>query len=296
MCKSLLFLLLLILSAVPALAQETPTMGPPKVLLIVREEIKPGMMGTHGRHAADFVGIFNQLQTPNHRIAMVPIAGNENEVLYITPAESFADIERINKSTDQKLSSLNGTMRVKLDALDREGPALHSGMRDMMAVYRPDLSFNPGVDVRKMRYFMVTTTRLRPGFDSAYLDYIQKLARIAREKGKADNYHLATFQVVAGAPSGTYLTMRPLMSLSELDDPVGMRVRAAMSDDQRKDFEKGIREMMMSSETSAYAFAPNMSYVHKEFAAGDPDFWTPKPPMAAKPKPKKRAPKQPPAN
>ena len=53
-------------------------------------------MGTHGRHSGEFVNIFNQLQTPNHRIAMVPVAGNENEVVYITGAESFAEIERIN--------------------------------------------------------------------------------------------------------------------------------------------------------------------------------------------------------
>ena len=174
MRKSLLFLPLMILSAVPVLSQETRPMGPPKVLLIVREEIKPGMMGTHGRHSAEFVSLFNQLQTPNHRIAMVPVAGNENEVLYITGAESFAAIERINKSTDQKLSTLNGTMRVKMDALDKEASALHSGMRDMLAVYRPELSFNPGVNIAQMRYFTVTTTRIRPGFDGSYVDYVQK--------------------------------------------------------------------------------------------------------------------------
>jgi hypothetical protein len=287
MNKSLLFSLLLILSAFPAMAQETRPMGPPKVLLIVREEIKPGMMGTHGRHSADFVSIFNQLQTPNHRIAMVPVAGNENEVLYITPAESFAEIETINKSTDKKLSSLNGTMRVKLDALDKEASALHSGMRDMMAVYRPDLSFNPGVNIAQMRYFSVTTTRIRPGFDAAYVDYVQKLINVARQKAKADDLHVAVFQVVSGAPGGTYLVFRPMKSLAEMDNPVGMKVRAAMSDDQRKDADKAVREAVMFSETSTYAFTPSMSYVHKEFAAADPAFWTPKPQIAVKPKPKR---------
>lgn len=286
MTKSLLFSLLLILSALPALAQETPRMGPPKVLLIVREEIKPGMMGTHGRHAGEFVNIFNQLQTPNHRIAMVPVAGNENEVLYITPAESFAEIERVNKSTDQKIASLNGTMRVRMDALEKEGPALHSAMRDMMAVYRPELSFNPGVNIAQMRYFTVTTTRVRPGFDAVYQEYVQKVINVARQKARVDDLHVAVFQVVSGAPGGTYLAFRPMKSLAEMDNPVGMKVRAAMSDDQRKDADKAVREAIMSSEISTYAFVPGMSYVDKEFAAMDP-FWAPKPQMAVKPKPKK---------
>ncbi|MDQ5844653.1 MAG: hypothetical protein M3539_05085, partial [Acidobacteriota bacterium] len=80
---------------------------------------------------------------------------------------------------------------------------------------------------------------------------------------------------------------------AELDDPIGQRVRAAMTDDQRKDADKAVREIIMTSEVSAYAFAPSMSYVPKSFVAMDSEFWTPKPQMAVKPKPKKRAPKPP---
>ena len=297
MTRSLLSLFTLILFASPALAQETQPMGPPKVLLIVREEIKPGMMAAHGRHSADFVQIFSQLNTPNHRIAMVPVAGNENEVLYITAAQSFAEIETLNRSTDQKMGSANGAMRVKLDALDKEAPGMHAAMRDMLAVYRPELSFNPGVNIAQMRYFTITTTRIRPGFDSVYADYIQKVINVARSKAKVDDLHVAVFQVISGAPGGTYMIFRPMKSLAELDNPIGMKVRAAMSDDQRKDADKAVREAIMSSDVNTYAFAPSMSYVDKEFAARDSAFWSPKPQTAVKPKPRKRAvAKQPPAN
>lgn len=296
MTRSLLSLFFLILFVSPALAQETPP-APPKVLLIVREEIKPGMMGAHARHSADFVQVFNQLNTSNYRIAMVPVAGNENEVLYITAAQSFAEIETLNRSTDQKMGSAGGTMRVKLDALEKEAPGMHAAMRDMLAVYRPELSFNPGVDIAQMRYFTVTTTRIRPGFDSVYVENIQKVINVARNKAKADDLHVAVFQVVSGAPGGTYLIFRPMKSLAELDNPVGMKVRAAMSDDQRKDADKAVRESVLSSEVNTYAFAPNMSYVDRQFAARDSSFWSPKPQTAVKPKPRKRAAaKQPPAN
>lgn len=294
MKKSLLVVFVLLVASLPVLAQE----GPPKVLLIVREEIKPGMMLTHGRHSAEYASIFAKLQTPNERIALIPVAGNENEVIYLNAAQSFAEIEKINKDTDKKMAAVNASMQSQIDRLNKEAPELHSAMRDMLAVYRPEMSFNPGVNISQMRYFSVTTIRIRPGHDAQYLDYVQKLVNVARGKAKV-NLHLAVFQIISGAPTGTYLAFRPMKSLSELDEAVGPKVRAAMSDDQKKDADKAVGEAVMSSEVSTYAFEPHMSFVSDEFAAGDKDFWHPRMETAVKPKPKRRAPKpppQPPAN
>jgi len=283
MKKSLLFcLVVILLSAFPVMAQPE---GPPPALLIVREEIKPGMMSVHNRHSAEFTSIFNQLQTPNYRIAMVPVAGNENEVIYITPLESFAELETINRSTESKLESATGMTRANLERLDKEGPALHNAMRDMLAIYRPELSFNPAVNLSQMRYFSVTTTRVKPGYETQYADYLQKILNPARQNAKVTNLHLAVFQVISGAQAGTFITFRPMKSLAEIDDPIFRRVRAGMSDDMRKDADKAVRETVMSGESSIYAFAPRMSYVPKDMAAADPAFWNPKPAAApAKPK------------
>lgn len=266
---------------------------PPKVLLIVREEIKPGMMPAHNRHSAEYAAIFSKLQTENGRIALLPVAGNENEVIYLNPAQSFAEIERITQSTDKKMTALNASMQGQVDRLDKEAPALHAAMRDMLAVYRPELSFNPGVPVATMRYFSVTTVRVRPGHDAQYVDYVQKMVNVARQKAKVDALHLAVFQVISGAQAGTYMVFRPMKSLSELDVPIAMKVRAAMDNDTKKEADKMYGEAVMSSETNTYRFAPQMSYVNKEFASLDPDFWHPRTEMATKPKPRKRAPKPP---
>ena len=290
MKKSLLFFVVVtLISAFSQVFAQTPAMpGPPKVVLIVREDIKPGMMGTHNRHSAEFAGIFNKLQTPNHRIALVPVAGSENEVIYLTGADTFAELEGIQKATDEKMSAASGNMKAELDRLDKEAPALHAGMRDMLAVFRPELSYNPGVDIRTMRYFSITTTRVRPGHDAQYTDYVQKMVNVARQKAKVDMLHIAAYQVISGSQAGTYMLFRPMKSLAEMDENIGMKVRAAMSDDMKKDADKAVGEAIMSSETSTYWFAPNMSYVDKDFAAADPSFWHPKPAMMAKPKPKKR--------
>jgi len=285
MKKSLLLCFLcLAVACITVVAQE----GPPKVMLIVREDIKPGMMPIHNRHSAEYAAIFAKLQSPNHRIALVPVAGSENEVLYLNPAQSFAEVEKMNQDTDRKMSAVNASMQPQIDRLEKETPTLHTAMRDMLAIYRPELSFNPGVPIAQMRYFSITTIRIRPGHDAQYAEYVQKMVNVARQKAKVDSLHLAVFQIISGAPGGTYMVFRPMKSLSEMDEPINMKVRAAMGDDMRKDADKTVSDAVMSTETSTYAFAPSMSYLDKEFTAGDPAFWNPKPAMMAKPKPRKK--------
>lgn len=270
-----------------AIAQTPAEMGPPRVLLIVREEIKPGMMPAHNRHSAVYAGIFGRLKTPNHRIAMIPVAGNENEVMYVTAGESFAEVEMKTKETDKKMAGANGTMGAELARLDKEAPDLHSAMRDILAVYRPELSYQPGVDIATMRYFAITTVRVRPGQEDNYSEYVRTVQNPGREKVKAEA-HFAVYQVIAGMPGTTFMVFRPMKSLAEYDLRIGPRVREAMTDDQKKKADKIAGESVMLTETSIYAFNPSMSYMPKEFTARESSFWNPAPTAVAKPKPKKR--------
>lgn len=288
MKKSLLFFVVVtLISAFSQVFAQTPaTPGPPKVVLIVREDIKPGMMGTHNRHSAEFAGIFNKLQTPNHRVALVPVAGSENEVVYLTGADTFAELEGMQKATDEKMAAVSGNMKADRDRLDKEAPALHAGMRDMLAVSRPEYSYGPVVNFPTMRYMAVTTVRLRPGQEDQYAEFV-KLQKDARDKAKAE-LHVAAFQVIAGTPNTTLMFFRPMKSLAEYDLRIGPRVRDAMSEDQQKKADKLAAESILFTETSVYALSPQMSYVSKEMIAGDPAFWNPKPAMAVRPKPKKR--------
>ena len=132
----------------------------------------------------------------------------------------------------------SGNTKAELDRLDKEAPVLHAGMRDMLALYRPELSYNAGVDIRMYRYFSITTTRIRPGHDAQYAEYVQKLVNVAREKAKVDKLHVATFQVVSGAPGGTYLIFRPVKSLAEFDDPIAIEFGLQWATTCRKDADK----------------------------------------------------------
>ncbi len=290
MKKSLVLFALVFLVSLcsPVLAQTPEQMGPPPVLLIVREDIKAGKMPAHSKHSAAYAAIFAKLQTSNHRIALVPVAGNENEVVYITGAGSFAELERMQRDADKSMASVTGPMKAQLDRLNNEQPDLHSAMRDLLTVFRPELSFSPGVNIAQMRYFTITTVRVRPGHDAEYADYVRSIVNVARDKAKLDNYHVASFQVISGAPGGTYMFFRPMKSLAEMDQNVGAKLRAAMSDDTKKSADKMSADAVISSESATYAFEPSMSYVQKEMAAQDPSFWNPKPAPMPKRAPKKK--------
>jgi hypothetical protein len=282
----------LILASVSPIMAQMPAgeeHGPPKALLIVREDIKPGMMAAHNKHSANYVGVFSKLQTPNFRIALAPVAGSENEVVYLTGGDSFADLEKTLNETDKKMANVNAKMQMELDRLDKEASTLHAGMRDILAIYRPDLSFNPGAPIAQMRYFSINTMRIRPGQETKFVDYVQKVYNPARAKAKLpENFHSAVFQVISGAPSGTFLIFRPMKSLSEFDSSIGAMIRNSMSEDMRKEGDRVLAETVISSETSTYAMMPRMSYMPKEFTSMDPDFWAPKTQVATRPKAKPR--------
>ena len=276
--KRVLFIITLVMGSAglsQLVAQERP-MGPPPALLIVREDIKPGQMPAHNKHSAGYAKIFDRLQTNSYRIAMVPVAGNENEVVYVTALGTFAQMEQMQRDTDKKMGGATGATRAEIDRLDRQAPDLHAGMRDLLAIYRSEMSYDPDVDIAKMRYFAITTVRIRPGMDDAYVDYIKNLTNVAREKAKAE-LHVAAFQVIAGAPAAagtTYMFFRPMISLSDYDLRIGGRVRSAMSDEQKKKADKTVGEVILNTETSVYAFMPQMSYVPKEMIARDAAFWS----------------------
>jgi len=205
MKRSLLLFVVVLLSATYAqlFAQDRPDASPPKVLYIVKEDIKPGMMDAHSKHAASFANIFRTLDTPNYRVALAPVAGSENEVVYITGCNSFKELEDLLNATEKQIGGASGSMKAELDRLGKEAPLLHAGMRDMFGLFRPELSYNPGVDIRTMRYFSITTIRVRPGRDAQFAEYAQGLINAAR-KAKVDTYHTALYQIVSGAPAGTY--------------------------------------------------------------------------------------------
>lgn len=259
----------------PPLAAEAP----PKVLQIIREEVKPGKGAAHEKVEVGWPAAFRKANSPGYYIAMTAVSG-PNEAWFVGAWDSFGAAEKESKAVDDN-AALTAELQ-RLGALDGE---LVSRVSTMWAVQREELSYRFDVDVATMRYFSVQTVRLNPGhrreFDSA-----RKLLNELHDKAKLDE-HWATYEVVSGAPSGTFLIFFPLKSMAQIDafDPMhGKSYQELVGEDGRTRLAQLTDAAVRSSETSLFAFSPKMSYVSKEFSGRDPEFWSPKPAAPAAPK------------
>jgi hypothetical protein len=87
------------------------------------------------------------------------------------------------------------------------------------------------------------------------------------------------YQVNVRMPSPTFFAFMPMRTLAQNDDLLNLQ-------DMLHEAEREAAERMQQIARAAYthtesnlcAISPEKSQVSKAFAAGDPEFWTPKPP------------------
>lgn len=268
LCASLLFALY-----VPATAQTPPP--PPKVIQIVREEIKTGRMPAHTVEANNVVQIWQKAKSPYHRIAMIPVAGNENEVMYVWPFDSYAEVEKSVRDLDQ-ISTV--TYKADFDRIAQAngGEDNHVSQRDSLAILREDLSYRPNADISKMRFVRVQTVRVKPGANDSWVE-ARKIMKAAHEKANIDE-SILVYQVVGGMQDGTYMVFIPWKSLDGLGTlPHPKEYWDAMGSDNRTKMDKLDGDSVAYQDVMVYALAPQLSYVSSSMIAADPGFWTFKP-------------------
>lgn len=264
---------------VPPMAAQMPDESPvPRILMVTTEQIKEGREAAHARAEEAWPRIFQKGNVKTHYIGMTAESG-PSQAWFLEPYESFGGMEKERAEIEKAFAA-------DLEKANVEDGELRTGSRTWLAVFRNDLSYRAAEAVSslaKCRHMGVTVLRIKYGQDA---DLVQ-LARLivdGYDKSGSDQPVLA-YQEILGGPSGTYLLFSPMDSLARMDSgPARMAAaRQAMGDRNRQRFDALSPEVVQSSESLLFAFEPRMSYVSKEFAAGDPDFWTPKPTEPVKP-------------
>jgi hypothetical protein len=276
-----------LLGAVCASAQNPPQL--PKVLWIYREDVKPARGSSHQRVEQGLAQHWAKNKVEPF-LAVEAVSGNATEVMFFSGYGSLAAMEK-DFQTFGKASS-----GAEYDALEKQEAELVNSVRSMVAVLRPDMSYHADHFMSVMpqsRYFSIETFRVRLGHDADFAAG-GKLFQNAFEKMKREQPY-AMYQVVMGAPEGTYLLIAPMKSLKEVDDDYASQdaLMQAMGADNLEKMMKSTGDVFISIESNVYSFNPSMSNVPKDIAAMDPKFWTPKPmvkrPPAAKKEPAKPA-------
>jgi hypothetical protein len=272
------FLCLASAPVVAAAQEAAPSMSPPKVLQIFVESVKPGKGAAHEKVETGWPAAYRKAKWPSHYLAMTSLSGPA-EAWYVGVYESFAALE-----TDQRNVEKAPALARELERLSLVDGELLTGTRNVLAHYRPDLSYRPDFDIAPMRYFGVTIITVNPGYDSAFSD-ARKLVHAAHAKANMDE-HWAMYQVTSGMPGSTYLLFLPMKSLQEADvaqETHGKPYGDALGEAGRQQLRDFTRNSVATSETKLFAFSSKMSYPSAEWVARDPKFWAPKAVTAAKP-------------
>ena len=264
--RTTLLLLLTAAPAAPVVAQTAAMNGPPPVLWIQRELVKPGKAPAHNDWEAGWPAAFAKAGWPTTYIAMNAVSGI-NEAWFLIGYPSFDAMEKDIANTDA-----NAPLSAEMKRLGAGESEYVETTRGVLAQYVPSLSYKPGIDLPKMRYFEVLTYTMKPGHEGDFAK-AASLYRDGYTKAAIDQ-HWAVYRVTSGLPSGTFLVFVPLRSLSTLDKSMSEdeAMGRALGPQQMNALNKLVLDGVANYQSQVFAFNPKMSYVSKEMKAADP-FW-----------------------
>ena len=261
LCSKLVFLV------APALLAQGGIMAPPPLLQITREEVKPGHGGPHAVTETAWARALAKGKSMDHYLGLTSLTG-PSEAWFINGYASYADWEAKQNEFEK-----NPAMQKEIAKIAQEDGEHLTGSRSILAAYRKDLSFGPDVEIGKMRYFRVRTFRIKQGQNKVFEAGV-KVALAAYGKS---NYpaSFAFFEVIAGTGSPTFVVLRPMASLAELDATKAAEkaFMEALGEEGQKGMQKFYMDTVNAVENQVFAFNPKLSYPDPATIASDPQFW-----------------------
>jgi hypothetical protein len=245
--------------------------APPKLLVWVYQRFAFDKASDRDQWEIAVARACQNLEVPNSWIVMESITG-EPEVLSFDPFDSFAQLGK----PLAEWGAIYAT-HPELGRLQAQINAALVSQRTVIALRRDDLSYRANrIDLSKARFMRVLEVRLHPGRENEFAEAFQKLSA-AYEKTESD-LPWVVYQVNLGMPSPAFLTFVPMKAVGQNDDLLKRRETLHAAEGEAAErIQQIAREAYASTESNLYSIKPEKSHVSKEFAAGDPEFWTPKP-------------------
>jgi hypothetical protein len=255
-------------------AQQAPATPTPPVLVIYREEVKPGRGAAHAANETAWAQGFAKAGVPQHWLGMTSMAG-PSEAWFLSGYGSYAEFQQAEDAIEgapamqavaDKFSAL------ETDVIDRTTAIVTN--------YRPALSYQPEVSLPAMRFMQVDVVRVKPGHDREFRA-AWRMQVEAHTKAKMDE-HWAVYESAAGTADLTFFFIYPLKSLSQVDASGPMHgadgFRTAVGEGGREQMREATRASVESQQSYIFRVRPAMSTLPKEWIDADPSFWTVKAP------------------
>src|SRR5580765_6776626 len=207
------------LCASMALAQRAvpvSPVAPPKLVLLVRQQIRFGSEGERRNLGIQTSRACDGLDVPNSWIDLESITGAP-EALYFDPMDSFEQVDKAFAVWGQLFRA-----HPELQQMQEQIRALLTSERTFIAVRRDDLGYRPDfIDLSKMHFLRVLEVRLRPGYENSFVEAF-KILGAAYERINASTPWVV-YQVNVGMPTPDFLVFVPLRALRQNDDLLSWR-------------------------------------------------------------------------
>jgi hypothetical protein len=264
-----LTLCLLLLTEVAVQAQQAMDAPhqPPKVLVIVREWMKPGKAGgPHEKTESAFVAAYTAAKWPTRYLAMDSQTGAPRSLFFV----GYPTFEAWQ--TDNLNQQKNATLSAALDKASVADGEMLSNIETSVFMLRDDLSHAAAVDIPHMRYMEISLFHVRPGHDQEW----ESIAKMYQEGFKNNpDAHWATYQSQYGQlGDSTYLVITPMKGGADIDKEIAdaMTFYKGLGAEGMKKLSDTAASATESSQTNLFMFNPKLSYVSDEWKKADP-FW-----------------------
>ncbi|GAC1659591.1 MAG: hypothetical protein NVS9B15_22440 [Acidobacteriaceae bacterium] len=259
--------LILVGAATFTIAQEPSPAGPPKVLVIQREFVKPGKAALHTKSESAFAHAMAGAKWPTHYIALDSMSG-QSRTLFLLGFPSFEAWEKDNQAFERAMAPSMEHMFVT------DGDLLSSSSQGVF-VFDPEYSL-AGAEVAHAHYFEFTQFHVKPGHRHEFLEFA-KLYRDGYTKANIPNANWALYESAYGEDNGGYyIVVSLLKTLAEVDqNRIGDKKFAeTVGPETMKKIAELAGSSLQSSQTNLFLVNPKMSYASQEWIQADP-FWKP---------------------
>jgi hypothetical protein len=211
-----------------------------------------------------------------------PVYGDPYTYVFVTQRDSYADVD---KGNDAFMASLNKSFgKDGAQKLFADWNSCLARAHSQLRLRRPDLSGKIPADpqafakmVGESRVIRTLIIHVRPGHAAEFEAEIKEINAHANKM--PNTQPVLVSQVIEGENDGAYYISFLRKSLADFDKAV--MLKDILGDEGMAKLEKTIADTEQRSESSLYRFRPDLSYPPDQIAEAAPDYWNPKPAMAA---------------
>jgi hypothetical protein len=266
MKKLLTAALMLLLISTLGWAEDAQKKDEGKYMLMVTEDLKPGMDGEHAKVMREIRASANRNNTNFRWITTSGMTGNMGQLAHFAFASSYAELGKVMQEFDKTITPLQNA------SWDANNAKIHNREKMIFAEVAPELSYN----LEKLQPAFATmwemnTIQIKPGYGNDYVELMKEV--IAAHKAAGINETWITYRVDYGADGPTFLQFTPYKSMADMDVDLGKEHDAAISRTWRNRMQELTKNAVVKAESRLLQVAPEQSRPDESYVAANPAMW-----------------------